>query len=370
MSWTARTFDSTDSPPGSVGPLLLRSHCCSQSRWPWASSRHNSGVRRSNSVTSLSGRHGLHLPGLAAEADALADRDPILAARLAVTAYRQDGGPQAIAAMMRGDLAGPTITALRANESIAGLAVAAAARQAVTLSQDSLLEIVDLSSGQSTARRQLPGSTGKWSTVAISSDGRTVMAGDDQGQLVMLDEGLTQTVPLSRLPGTVVSIDVSRDGSLATAVDNGGNVLLLSPPVDGRFDVLPGTAGRIDQEGRPVAQALTSTPDGRWLLIHRPGKVELWNLVEGARPLTLTPMLRSASWRWNHQWQSSAKMGPDLQCARAARSQPGMSAHCARLVLRWPTKIRCRLQERSPLCWAVASIWYAMLAETLMRSLQ
>lgn len=192
-------------------------------------------------------------------------------------------GPAAMAALDAakfGDLAEAIATLRAKTGSVFGFAVAATARRAVTLSEDSILEMWDLSSGQSTARRQLPGSTGKWSTAAISGDGRTVMIGDDQGQLVVLDEGLTQTIPLSQLPATVISIDLSRDGSLAVAVDNGGNVLLLRPTVDRRFDVLPGTAGRIGQEGSPAMQALTSTPDGRWLLIHLVGRVELWNLVE------------------------------------------------------------------------------------------
>lgn len=156
-------------------------------------------------------------------------------------------------------------------------------RRAVSLSDNSILQVWDLSNERSIAQRQLPGSTGKWTTIAISGDGRTVLVGDDQGQLVGLDSGLTQTVSLGQLPGAVVRINLSRDGSLAAAVDNGGNVLLLRPTVDQRFDVLPGTAGRIDQEGRPVRQALTASPDGRWLLVHRPGGVELWNLTEKRR---------------------------------------------------------------------------------------
>ncbi len=175
------------------------------------------------------------------------------------------------------------VAALEARTQGTRFAMTSELRRAVSLSKNSILEVWDLTNGRSIAQRQLPGSTGKWSTIAISEDGRTVLVGDDQGQLMAFDSGLTQIVSLGQLPGAASRINLSRDGSLAAVVDNGGNVLLLRPTVDQRFDVLPGTAGRIDQEGRPVGQALTASPDGRWLLVHRPGGVELWNLTEKRR---------------------------------------------------------------------------------------
>lgn len=183
-------------------------------------------------------------------------------------------GPDAEAAMHAAVLGIPPVAGERSNS-----ALALPTRRAATLSATSIVEVSDLDTGQRLASRQLPGSVGRWSTVAISDDGRTVMAGDDQGQLVAMDAGLEQTRTVGRLPGSMSSIHLSPDGSRAVAVDNAGNVLLLRPVVDSRFDVLPGTEGRTGPDG-VEEPSLTTSPDSRWLLVHRPGKVELWRLDE------------------------------------------------------------------------------------------
>jgi hypothetical protein len=158
--------------------------------------------------------------------------------------------------------------------------VAAGVRRAVTLSSASVVETWDMATSRRLASRQLPGSSGRWTTIAVSDDGNAIVAGDDRGQLVALDAGLTQVWSLGQLPSTVKHLGVSPEGSLAVAADNIGNVLLLRPTVDRRYDVLPGTAGRLGAEGRSEKQVLTPSPDGRWLLIQRAGKVELWRLDE------------------------------------------------------------------------------------------
>ncbi|MBB5801428.1 hypothetical protein F4560_001196 [Saccharothrix ecbatanensis] len=83
---------------------------------------------------------------------------------------------------------------------------------------------------------------------------------------------------MGQLPSTSGYVDVNHDGSLAVVSDAVGNVLLLRPHEDRRFDVLPGTSGRVDPNGDAEEQRLMPSPDGRWLLVHRTRSVALWRL--------------------------------------------------------------------------------------------
>ncbi|MFJ6671839.1 TIR domain-containing protein [Actinosynnema sp. NPDC091369] len=156
--------------------------------------------------------------------------------------------------------------------------VAAGAHRVTVLSAESRVETWDVAGRREVASRQLSGTTGRWSALDTSDDGTTVVVGDDRGQLVVLDGDLTREWPLGRLPNTSSYVDVSRDGALAAVSDIAGNVLLLRPHEDRRFDVLPGTGGRTGPEGRAEDQWLVPSPDGRWLLVHRTRATELWRL--------------------------------------------------------------------------------------------
>ncbi len=190
-----------------------------------------------------------------------------------------------------GRLEGAYVTATTSlNADIVPLAKGAGAKKALrdrlglpvpaaTLSDDtSVVETYDRETGRRLEVKQLFGSMSHWT--AVAAGGNTVVAADDQGQLVALDSSLDEVWQLGQMPSTVLYLDVSHDGSLAVATDNTGNVLLLRPTVDRRFDILPGTGGRVDGEDQPEEQWLVPSPNGRHLLIHRPGRVELWRLDE------------------------------------------------------------------------------------------
>jgi hypothetical protein len=272
----------------------------------------------------------------AAEADALAARDPVLSARLALAAYRLDpAAEQARRGVLRSldrnrhhvrhvvqePALGPDGRGGRDDRGLAGtvalspdgavLAVGArwtggvrlwevaSGRELGSLGEApggsdrfgpalrfgddgttvsvitaETTEVWDVttrarrSGGPTTFPERSPGGP-----TATSRDGRTIVRGDENGRLSLLDAGSTPVEVLAELPDVVVGVAVSDDGSVAAALDAHGNVLTLRTRDDLRFDVLSGpTAGVLDPP------RLLPSPDGRRLLVVRAGMVELWRL--------------------------------------------------------------------------------------------
>lgn len=272
----------------------------------------------------------------AAEADALADRDPVLSARLALAAYRLDpAAEQARQGVLRALdrnrhhvrhlVQEPALTAGGAGRKVDtglpgtvalspdGAVLAVGARwtggvrlwevasgrelgalgeapgnsdrlgpalrfgddgATVSVSTADTVEVWDvatrtrLSSSPAPPSEQAPGST-----TATSRDGRSIVRGDDDGRISLLDAGSTPVEVLAELPDVVVGVVVSDDGAVAAAVDVHGNVLTLRTRADLRSDVLAGpVAGDAPQ--------LLPSPDGRRLLVVRTGVVELWRVDE------------------------------------------------------------------------------------------
>ncbi|MFE9750336.1 toll/interleukin-1 receptor domain-containing protein [Saccharothrix saharensis] len=232
------------------------------------------------------------------------------------------GGPEAVAA----DAVMPD-----AIES----GVAASAHRVTVLSAESRVETWDVAGGRKVASRQLSGTTGRWSALDTSDDGTTVVVGDDRGQLVVLDGDLTQEWPSGQLTDTSSYVDVNRDGSLAAVSDIAGNVLLLRPHDDRRFDVLPGTAGRLEPDGDAEDQRLVPSPDGRWLLVHRTRATELWRLddrrlvaeypADADRVLRATPMPFTADSRTFAVASGGRVVARDVDTLREVASEPGSS---------------------------------------------
>src|SRR5215470_3807457 len=299
-------------------------------------------------------RHQARIAGaraLALEADTLADRDPVLAVRLSLAAYRLDpAGRQTSQSLLRsldrnrhvlwyvvqepslteaGDATGDdTGRAGTVAVSPDGTMLAVGARWTgqvqlwdltnrrqlgslgaepnssdrfgppLRFSDDgtklyvTTLETTDVWDVRE--RRRLSSSRGDTKggggTMAVSGDGRVAISGDDSGQIFLLDENRQRRAEmLVKLPDVIDGVALSSDGSIGAAVDKHGNVATMRTRDDRRFDTLSGPPPPEppDGPGRP-GPGLVPSPDGGRVLVERPGLVELWQ-VDDRRKLAEFP---------------------------------------------------------------------------------
>jgi hypothetical protein len=168
------------------------------------------------------------------------------------------------------------------------MASTADGRTAAILIDYSRIETWDLVGKRMLTSRQLPGEPG-WLGVALSGDGRTVLAGNDKGEVLAMPGDLSTSTPLGQMPASVKGIAAGPDGSVGSVVDDLGNVHLLSPLTDHRFREIPIASEGADPDEAPY---LVSSDNGLWLGAVRSTGVTVVD-VTGGRTIGTYPFDRA-----------------------------------------------------------------------------
>jgi WD40 repeat protein len=153
--------------------------------------------------------------------------------------------------------------------------------RAAVLVDHSRVEMWDLRTGSRLASRALPGDPG-WVSVTLAPDASTVLVGNDKGDVVRLDGQLMTAEALGGLPVGVRYLAAGPNGLVGAAVDQSGNLALLSPKSDQRITALPRA---------PAATAPTLVGAGPWVAVLDNGAAEIWD----TRSTTLLTTVRSPS---------------------------------------------------------------------------
>jgi WD40 repeat protein len=111
-------------------------------------------------------------------------------------------------------------------------------------------------------------------SLAVSADGNTVVAGDEDGHVIGFDSTMKRPERLTQHRDSVMAVDVSADGRLAASTSIDQSVMLTTPHSDLRSRPLtPPPAGEA-----PLQPSLAVSPDGRSLAVSAREGVQVWKL--------------------------------------------------------------------------------------------